>query len=119
MDVQWSAPAPAPVEDPDTAYRNKLLQSIQTLAASLMENMTKLGRDDYHLFVTRLIEAENGLRELNEEVNQYCDAANNVAMKDEENGFADFGEEADGELELLTGDIAYELPGADGAEDGV
>lgn len=120
-EMEWQAgvPLPPPVqEDPDVLYRNKLLGNIATLAESLMQNMGKLAKDDYHLFVTRLIELENGMRSLNEEVNEYCDAANNVAMKDDSTGFADFDDGED-ELELLTGDIQYELTGKTGTEDTV
>lgn len=76
--------------------------------------MSKVGKDDYHIFITQLIQVENSLRDLNSQVNEYCDAANNVAMKDNEDGFVDFPETDEDEgFELLTGDISYELAGKD------
>ena len=55
------------------------------------------------------------MRSLNEEVNDYCNAAVNVAMKDNSTGFASFDDDEE-DLELLTGDIHYELAGIPGTE---
>lgn len=75
----------APVyEDPDVAYRNKIIDGIENLAESIRQNLTKLGVDSSHYYVTQLIAAENTLRELNEDICAYCDAANNAAIEDTE-----------------------------------
>lgn len=91
-----------------------MIGNIETLLTSVQQNLSKVGKDDYHIFITQLIQVENSLRDLNSQVNEYCDAANNVAMKDNEDGFVDFPETDEDEgFELLTGDISYELAGKD------
>lgn len=77
-------------EEIEYTYRNKLIDNISLLLDSIQLNLSKVSDDQQHLFVSRLIEAENALRSLNEEINSYCDASNNVAMKDAEDGFVDF-----------------------------
>lgn len=73
----------------ETTYQNKLIGNISLLLDSIQMNLSKVDSND-HIFVTRLIEVENSLRSLNDEINDYCDASNNVAMKDAEDGYVDF-----------------------------
>lgn len=55
MDVEWQTQVPQEDEDPDTRYRNNLIKNIETLLGSVQQNLSKVGKDDYHIFITQLI----------------------------------------------------------------
>lgn len=74
----------------EAEYRNSIIDGMEVLLDSIYLNMSKVDHDTEHLFVTELINAENVLRRLNEQLNEYCNASNNVAMRDEQDGYVEF-----------------------------